>query len=990
MNKKYILATTIAVAISGSNAFARLNSPDPDGYLARGIEMYHDHNYIGCIDQMTQAVKQHGASETSDAYIALAAVAQGQADALDLLRAFLDHYPRSLMRPRIQAAIGDYYFSQGRYGEALAEYHKVPDGSLSGSVYEGFIYRKAFANIKIGEYDAAEQGFLALASSSRYSNESRFYRGYIAYCRKDYDKALDLFRKTVKDSAPANRTDYYIAQIYFAKGDYSKALSLSRKMLKDNIDPDFRPEMLRIAGESLYNLDSGSEAVTYLRQYADAVDSPLPSTLYILGVSQYNDGDYQAAIESLGPVTEVDDRIAQSAYLYIGQSALKLAQSDLALMAFDKACKMDYDSDLKETALYNYAVAKTHGGRVPFGSSVELFEDFLRQYPRSRYASSVQEYIVTGYMTDNNYESALRSIENISSPSASILKAKQRVLFTLGSRDLASGNASQALSRFKEAKMLAAQDKDIARECDLWIGDCYYRQGKYSQASSSYSAYISASSASTVNRPLAYYDLGYSRFGEKRYDDALSAFDKAIKSPGNLSKATIADAYNRVGDCYYYSNRFSNAAANYDKAYELNPSAGDYALFQKGMMRGLARDYSGKIEIIDHMIESYPSSGLVPSALLEKAESYVALDNHQKAIAVYKQLVEQYPSTAQGRNGYLQLAITNLSVGNRKAAIEAYRQVISSYPTSEEARVASDDLKRIYADDGNLDEYARFIASVPNAPRLDASEIDNLTFEAAEKAYLADNGTAKLVQYIEKYPNGANESQALYYLASDAAAKGNDDDALRYSSHLVEKYPDAEAAEDILAIKGDVEFRQGKGEDALATFRQLERRASATANIHAARLGIMRVSRDLGQHASVVAAADRLLASSASSSAEITEIRFSRAYALHALDKTDEAVEIWTDLASNPDDLYGAKSAFYLAKHHYDAKQYGKAEKTINAFIDANTPHQYWLARGFILLSDIYSAQGKDYEAREYLKSLKSNYPGSETDIQDMINQRLK
>ena len=989
MNKKLILSTAIAAIISGTNANAQLNSPNADGYLSRGIEMFDDNNHIGCIDQMTQAISLGGESETALAYIALAATAQGQADAPARLDNFIDRYPESTLRPRIQAAMGDWYFSHNRFGEALTQYFKVPANSLTGKADEDLRHRMAFSYLKIGEYDKAEHLFRTLQHSRHYAGESRFYQGYIAYCRKDYDRALKLFDNADKTTAPGNKADYYIAQIRFVKKDYSGALSLSRQLLASDTDDEFRPEMLRIAGESLYNTGDDTRAIEYLRQYASVTESPLPSTLYILGISEYNDGDYAAAIETLGKVTEIDDKIAQSAYLYIGQAALKQGNTDTALMALERACEMDYEPSLKETAYYNHAVAKTRGGRVPFGSSVTIFEDFIRRYPSSRHASSVQEYIVTGYMTDNNYESALRNIENIKNPSSSILKAKQRVLYTLGSRDLAAGKAEQALNRFKEAKSLASHDRDIARECDLWIGDCHYRLGKYQEASAAYSAYISSTKTNADNRPLAYYNLGYSRFGEKKYDDALSAFDRAIKSPGNLSAPTIADAYNRVGDCHYYSNKFANAAANYDKAYELNPTAGDYALFQKGMMRGLARDYTGKISIIDRMMEQYPSSGLIPSALLEKAESCVALDRTDDAIDIYRRLVAEYPSTSQGRNGYLQLAITNLSAGNRKAAIENYRQVISSYPTSEEAKVASDDLKRIYADDGNLDEYARFIASVPNAPRLESSEMDNLTFEAAEKAYLSKKETDKLNKYIEKYPDGANEAQALYYLASEASKQGDDDNALRYASRLAEKYPDAVAAEDVLAIKGDVEFRQGKAEEALATFRQLEKRASATTNIHVARLGILRVSRDLGQHAQVVAAADRLLASTASSSAENSEIRFSRAYALHALDTTDEAIGQWSELAKNTDDIYGAKSAYYLSQHYYDNKQYKKAEKTVNAFIDANTPHQYWLARGFILLSDIYSAQGKDYEAREYLKSLRSNYPGTETDIQEMINQRL-
>ena len=47
-------------------------------------------------------------------------------------------------------------------------------------------------------------------------------------------------------------------------------------------------------------------------------------------------------------------------------------------------------------------------------------------------------------------------------------------------------------------------------------------------------------------------------------------------------------------------------------------------------------------------------------------------------------------------------------------------------------------------------------------------------------------------------------------------------------------------------------------------------------------------------------------------------------------------------------------------------------------------------ARAYILLSDILRKQGNEFEANEYLKSLKENYPGQEADIFQMIDQRLK
>ena len=55
-------------------------------------------------------------------------------------------------------------------------------------------------------------------------------------------------------------------------------------------------------------------------------------------------------------------------------------------------------------------------------------------------------------------------------------------------------------------------------------------------------------------------------------------------------------------------------------------------------------------------------------------------------------------------------------------------------------------------------------------------------------------------------------------------------------------------------------------------------------------------------------------------------------------------------------------------------KEYAAAEKELLNYIEQSTPHAYWLARSFILLSDVYHATGKDLDARQYLLSLQQNY----------------
>ncbi|NLZ95540.1 MAG: hypothetical protein GX921_06930, partial [Bacteroidales bacterium] len=68
---------------------------------------------------------------------------------------------------------------------------------------------------------------------------------------------------------------------------------------------------------------------------------------------------------------------------------------------------------------------------------------------------------------------------------------------------------------------------------------------------------------------------------------------------------------------------------------------------------------------------------------------------------------------------------------------------------------------------------------------------------------------------------------------------------------------------------------------------------------------------------------------------------------------------------------------------------YDKAEAQVKEFMQMTTPHQYWLARALIILSDTYYAKNDKFQASQYIESLQANYKGNESDIQKMIEERL-
>lgn len=991
MNKRLFLAAATAVAILGSNA--QINSPASDGYLARAVKMYDNENYIGCLDQLTMidpASLTEPDAVLASFYRAAATVHTDKAYAATLLSEFLMRNQSSALRDAALLAYGDCYYGSD-YARALEIYSSVNPRGLTASLADDLLFRQGYSNLKLGQYADATQCFQKLASSREYAGAAEFYNGYIAYCNGDYALAERILSGVDTSAAPGSMADFYLSQIYYQRGEFKKALSTARSILdRHNIDDEFIAEAYRIAGESEFELGNDAKAVELLSSYMAMTEAPMPSTLYILGLDSYNNGEYDKAAEYMQPVTLGNDAMAQSAYLYLGLACLRLDDYTAAAMAFNRALSMSYDLDVQETAYYNYAVASLQGGKVPFANTVTIFSDFLRKYPGSRYAPDVQEYIIASYLTDNNYDAALESINSMRNPSKATLAAKQRVLYALGNRALAEGSYPRALEYLTEASQLGSGDRTIDNEVALSFGEALYRNGKYEQAQAQIQNYLKRSSSSAENYPVALYDMGYTLYTQKKYDDAITYFSKMLASPGYLGTNVKADAYNRLGDCQLNLKQYEKAELAYGHAYDIAPHSGDYSLFQKALIQGYQRNHRQKIETMQIMQKRFPSSALIPDAMLETTESYLQLGESANALKTYRELVNKYPNTAQGRQGYLQMALTMLNTGDRPGAIKAYKDVISRYPSSDEAAQAIEQMKRIASEDGNLRDFMAFVNSVEGAPSIDESEVEQISFETAEKAYLTRSDISKLEDFADEYPDSKLRPRALAYLIEGFIDKGDTRGAYDYACALVRQYPDNTLSQQALIEKAKIEEAEGKGNLALDTWQQLASIASSPQLLLQARMGILRNAREAGDNALVIKTADAVTSTAGVGDGDLTEARFSRGLALLRKGDTKNARKELETIASNTSNLYGLQSAYYLGESYFDAKDYTNAERWAQSVANADTQHQYWQARGFILLSDVYAANGDKFKARQYLEAVRDYYKGTEKDIFDMINQRLR
>ena len=967
----------------------------PNRLFVEGKELFSLKNYSGCIDKL-EAYKQHSTDadliQEADYMLVYSAYEQGRPNAVEILKAYLDVYPASRHADEVNFLIGSAHFGQGEYQKAIFWFNESNIDMLSPEQQEAYCFRLAYSLLQIGDMEKARGYFARIEQiGTKYREASTYYVAYIDYATGKYNNALVEFTRLKDLPDYKERSLYYITQIYFIQNKYEKVISEGKELLASYPDSENNSEVYRIMGNAYYHLGNEDQAINMLSKYVSSTDSPLRGDLYILGVCYYNKGNYSSAVNALGRTVRENDALSQNAYLYLGQSYLKLKDKNNARMAFEAAATSSFDKQVKEAAMYNYALLIHETAFTGFGESVTIFEDFLNDFPNSKYADKVNDYLVEVYLTTKNYQAALNSIDKIKHPSTKILEAKQDILFQLGTQAFTNMELDKAVDLFSRAISLGAYNLESRNDAYFWRGESYYRQGEYNKAISDYRTYLNNTrQRNTDMYALAHYNLGYSYFKLKEYGEALNRFRQYVNLESNQQTPAYADAYNRIGDCLFHNRQFAMAEENYTRAAQLQPSAGDYSVYQKGFLLGLQKDYKGKISVMDRLIREFPESQYVDDALFEKGRSYVLLDNNQAAAASFEQLMRDFPQSSLARKAGVQLGLIYFNDNQPEKAADAYKSVISNYPGSEEAKVALQDLKSVYIELNDINSFAAYANSLGGNVRFEVSEQDSLTYLAAEKLFMrGDNEGARrsLTNYLQTFPQGAFSSNANFYLASIAFAKKDLEEAKRLFSLVLES-GDTKFREESWARKAEIEYLDKDYAAAMESFKHLQAVAENPENKEAAKLGLMRCAELIGQPQEALLAANDLLKEPKLSPEIMSEARYVRAKAYISLKQENKALADLKEISKDTRTIHGAEAKYLLAQLYYDNKDDKNAETVLMNFIENGTPHQYWLARGFILLADIYIRQGDDFQARQYLTSLQNNYKGDD-EIAAMIEDRL-
>lgn len=1004
MNIKYrILFVAAVLALSmGANASRSVFDNAPATLYSEATQFFAGKNYHAAIRYYKNFLKYSPTDvESGDERIriarqniALASYYLREADAAQLLTSYAEEFPYTQNTQQLELYLGILDFEHGKYKPALKRFEKIRSEELSDDEFTQLVFYRGFCYVQQNKYEQGAYEFAQILKQQdcEYTLPSHYYYGYCEFYMKNYSTALEHLLK-VKDEADfAATAPYLICQCYYYTGDCEHATVMADSVINASPKNKYVPAMKHILASCQFKDKKHSEALENLLAYKKGNKKLAREDWYMLGISYYNTDNPQKAVECLSKVTNKDDVLTQNSYFHIAMAQLALGDKKKARMAFESASRYNYDKNISCDALYNYALVTYELSYSPFNESVSAFERFLKEYPESEYCSKVYEYLINVYLTTKNYQAAYNSIQKIGAKTDAIREAEERVLFGMGTTQIANRRYAEAASTFQTILSGKSYNEDLTVRSYFWNGECLYRLGKYEESVKNLKTYL----AKTTSREqeeygYAHYDLGYDylKLGNKtesnnwlRKFTMLSGVDPQMK----------VDAYNRIGDNYFSERNFKQAGDAYASAQTVadKVAGADYAMYQTGLIAGLQKNYNEKINVLKNLLAKYPKSEWADDALYEIANSYVALNENDNAIDTYTKVANSYPKTnPMVRKAKLQIAMLRYNAGNTDAAIAMYKEVATGYPGTEEAQTSIETLETIMVDNNRVAEFtelAKTLNSGKGGVTITVKE-DSLTYKAAEKVYFRDNfkeAESSFKAYLEKYPDGKYHSLAAYYLAACMYRQGNMDGALEQYRALLSDSGNPNR-EETLAKASSICYGKQEWAEALKYYTELEQIGGKDNRIKA-KIGVMRCAYNLQSYQKTVSAATDVLAESGDAEIQL-EAKYKRMKSNLALG--NDAMADIKELCKDTRNAYGAEAEALLIQQYYENRNYAQCEKEFFAFVDRGTPHSYYLAKAFITLADCYMAQENWFDAKQYLLSLSQNYSPAPQDIQEAIDTRL-
>lgn len=966
----------------------------PEKELRQALDLFDKEMYSAARQAFFElmhldAVQNDGALYAEAAYYeALCAIELFNQDSKDLLLGFVENFPENNHTNRVNFNLARSEYQKKHYRSAIKYFEKVSLSDLEQEERYEYHFKKGYAHLREEDFATARKEFaLVKDANSRYSAPVNYYAAHLAYIDGDNETALAGFAKIQDDPTFKAIVPHYQTQIYYRQGQWDKVTLLGSTLLS-HTSGKRNAEFNRMMGDAFFYQQDYANAIPYLESYNTAPGQRTGrSDQYQLAMAYFLAADYASAIPWFEQVAGPEDSLSQNAYYHLGYCFIQSSEKEFSRQAFLSAFKTDFDMQIKEDALFNYAKLAYELSHNPFNEAIRALQTYIEEYPQSERLDEAYTYLVDLFLSTRNYAGALEALENIRILSPELREAYQRVAYYQGIEQYNNRDYQEAITLFHKSMEFDVNREFRARAL-FWTGESYYQQKKYKDARTYYERFLtSPGSFSLPVYASAHYHIGYTWFKEKAYAEASTAFRKFLASPGKSEQKMISDANVRTGDAYFIRKLYRDAIPFYEQAIKLSIADQDYALFQRSLALGVLDQTREKVSGLEKLTKDYPRSPYRDNALYELGTTLLLVQEEDKALQYLRKIPQEHPGSTFEKKALLKVGLILYNRHLDDQAVSTLKKVIEDYPGSVEAREALAVLRTIYVDMNETEAFFAYTAGL-GFGSVSEREQDSLLYLAAENQYMNGKQEAALEgfnHYLSRFPKGMFRIQAGFYRGEILFQKGEISTALTDYENVLEA-PGSFTETTRLRLSY-IYFEQKQYQKALGHFVELKRLAANSQHQLTALTGIMRCHHYLGQDAQAIEAAGELLASPQATDRLIVEAHLITARSKMALGDTSGAAASFGITTKLDRGVMGAEAKYYLCYLHYQSGDMEASEKAIFELINQYPAYDHWMAKGFILLADVYIEADNFFQAKQTLRSVIENHEGAA--LVEMAKEKL-
>ncbi|MGP8216104.1 MAG: tetratricopeptide repeat protein [Bacteroidia bacterium] len=952
---------------------------EPTADFTRALDLFDAQRYSAAehlFEQVAKVTPTESSMKTdADYYVAVCSMYLFHDDAERRLTDFIEMHPQSPKVKKIDFLLGNYAYRKRKFKDAIVWYYKVEPSNLDKDEAQEFYYKRGYSDFYLNRYDSAKADLAQVKDAgSTYSPAATYYYGYIAYKQKNYQTAINCFITLKSDARFSSVVPFYIAQLYYLQGEYDKVPENVIPLIDSSKKPGaiFNVDQTyKLIAESYYHLGKYSDAILYYIKFSNG-GSLMENEAYELAYCYYAVSKYKDAIPWFQNAAYGKDSLAQNALYYLACCYLKSGNKQSASNEFYAVYKMNYDPKLKEDALFNYAKLSYEISFDPFNEAIQAFNEYLADYPNSPHKEEIYRYMVNAYLGTRNYPAALASLDKIKNWDTQLQSVYQRLTYYRGV-DLFNNNQMGLAATYFDNSLKFNFDQKLHLLAYYWKAEALYREKKYKDAVDAYNQYIDQPEAfSSVEYNLSEYGMGYAYFEMKDYENANLAFRKYADKETD-DKKRLSDAYNRIGDSYFVRRDFASSIPYYSKNVELNVYEMDYAAYQKALAQGVMHNLTDKISTLEDFLKQYPKSSYRPSAMAELANTYELNSQPDQALAEYQQVLDNYPNSQFTNHCLLQKGMIYFNQNQNDKAQAAWDEVVKRDRNSADGAEALNHIKMLYTSTGQVDKMQDYFKNV--GVNLSQATIDSATFSVVKSEYLAENYSKvvpEIGNYLQKFPQGIFSGEARFYRA-ECLYKAKSYDSALVDYAYVAKLPKEYYTETALAKASKLEYEKKDYAQALDYFNQLAPIAQFPANLTGARIGKMRCDFFLKKYDATIGASDTVLQTPQLDKQVYAEADLLKAKSYFQKEVYDSSEDCFKRVMTSTNSELEAEAKYNVAYIEYLKSDIPASEKTVFDLVNQEPSYPTWMAKGLIVLSDDYVAAHDNFQARQTLNIVIDN-----------------